>query len=131
MSRSPLYPFQLCKKKQRSDDETEVDPEILKYIQENDEDSDSKAERVNVERLQEDFSEYPLICNNLRKLYNKEGRTEPYAANKSFNLIIEPKQIFGLLGPNGAGKTTLISLITGMYEPDNGNAWVGGYSIKG
>lgn len=36
-----------------------------------------------------------------------------------------------MLGPNGAGKTTLISLITGMYEPDNGNAWVGGYSIKG
>jgi len=33
------------------------------------------------------------------------------------------------LGPNGAGKTTLISLITGMFEPNNGNAWVGGYSI--
>lgn len=45
--------------------------------------------------------------------------------------MIEPKEIFGLLGPNGAGKTTLISLITGMYEPNNGNAWIGGYSIKG
>lgn len=34
------------------------------------------------------------------------------------------------MGPNGAGKTTLISMITGMFEPNNGNAWIGGYDIK-
>ena len=40
------------------------------------------------------------------------------------------KEIFGLLGPNGAGKTTLISMITGVFDPTRGNAFVGGYSIK-
>lgn len=38
-----------------------------------------------------------------------------YAAVKSFNLKVGPKETFGLLGPNGAGKTTLISMITGMF----------------
>ena len=37
--------------------------------------------------------------------------------------------MFGLLGPNGAGKTTLISMLTGLYAPNRGNAWIGGYSI--
>jgi ABC-type multidrug transport system ATPase subunit len=34
------------------------------------------------------------------------------------------------LGPNGAGKTTLISMLTGITEPNNGNAWIGGYDIR-
>ena len=44
--------------------------------------------------------------------------------------MIEKKEIFGLLGPNGAGKTTLISMFTGLYEPDEGNAWISGFDIK-
>ena len=38
--------------------------------------------------------------------------------------------MFGLLGPNGAGKTTLISMLTGLYPPTKGNAWVAGFDIK-
>lgn len=38
--------------------------------------------------------------------------------------------MFGLLGPNGAGKTTLISMLTGLYPANTGNAWVAGYSIR-
>ena len=53
-----------------------------------------------------------------------------YPAVRSLNLKIGPKETFGLLGPNGAGKTTLISMITGMFEPNYGNAWIGGYDIR-
>lgn len=53
-----------------------------------------------------------------------------YPAVRSFNLAVAKNETFGLLGPNGAGKTTLISMITGMFQPDNGNAWIGGYDIK-
>lgn len=45
-------------------------------------------------------------------------------------LKVKRGELFGLLGPNGAGKTTLISMVTGMYKPTSGNAWMAGYDIK-
>ncbi len=45
------------------------------------------------------------------------------------NLMIERGETFGLLGPNGAGKTTLISMLTGLYPPNAGNAWIGEYDV--
>lgn len=97
----------------------------------NDEDPDSIAERQRVNRMSpEEVMQFPLVVNNLRKLYKKEGMVDLYPAVRSFNLTVEHNEIFGLLGPNGAGKTTLISMITGMFSSNHGNAWVGGYSIN-
>jgi len=45
-------------------------------------------------------------------------------------LAIKKGEIFGLLGPNGSGKTTTISMITGMFPPTEGNAYISGHSIK-
>ena len=67
---------------------------------------------------------YPLICSKLRKVYGGKK-----VAVNELDLLIEDKEIFGLLGPNGAGKTTLISMITGVFAPTRGNAYVGGASI--
>ena len=36
-----------------------------------------------------------------------------------------------MLGHNGAGKTTLISLLSGLYEPTDGKAFVYGHSLCG
>ncbi|MFN9906303.1 MAG: ATP-binding cassette domain-containing protein, partial [bacterium] len=30
---------------------------------------------------------------------------------------------------NGAGKTSLINMITGLYKPEDGNAWISGFDI--
>ena len=38
-------------------------------------------------------------------------------------------EIFALLGHNGAGKTTLISMLTGLYEATEGNAYYDGNDI--
>ncbi len=38
-------------------------------------------------------------------------------------------EVFGLLGPNGAGKTTTVKIISTLLLPDQGNAWVAGYSV--
>jgi ABC-type multidrug transport system ATPase subunit len=56
--------------------------------------------------------------------------SKPKVANKSICLKINRGELFGLLGPNGAGKTTLISMLTGMFRPTSGNAWMAGYDIK-
>ncbi len=39
-------------------------------------------------------------------------------------------EIFSLLGPNGAGKTTLISMLSGILAPTEGDAFIGGHSIR-
>lgn len=40
------------------------------------------------------------------------------------NLEVEEAEIFGLVGPDGAGKTTTMRLLTGILDPDEGEAWV-------
>ena len=48
----------------------------------------------------------------------------------NFTVCLNDNEIFGLLGPNGAGKTTFFSLLTGIYEPTDGDAYIRGHSIK-
>ncbi|MGE5400238.1 MAG: ATP-binding cassette domain-containing protein [Ignavibacteriales bacterium] len=48
--------------------------------------------------------------------------------NISFN--VGQGEIFGFLGANGAGKSTTIRMLCGILEPTDGDAIVGGYSIK-
>ena len=47
-------------------------------------------------------------------------------ANDNISLDIKKGEIFALLGENGAGKSTLMSMLFGMYEPDEGEIWVRG-----
>lgn len=43
---------------------------------------------------------------------------------------INTNECFGLLGHNGAGKTTTISILSGLFKPTRGNAFVKQYSVK-
>jgi len=45
------------------------------------------------------------------------------------NISVQPNSITGLIGPNGSGKTTLFNLITGVYAPDEGDAFFNGKRI--
>ena len=38
-------------------------------------------------------------------------------------------EIFSLLGPNGAGKTTTISILSTLYSPTSGEAFISGHSV--
>jgi branched-chain amino acid transport system ATP-binding protein len=47
------------------------------------------------------------------------------------DLTVAEGEIVSVIGPNGAGKTTLFNLITGIYEPDDGDILLEGRSITG
>lgn len=44
---------------------------------------------------------------------------------------IKEKELVGLIGPNGAGKTTFFNLLTGVYQPTEGDIQFNGKSILG
>ncbi|MDO4292473.1 MAG: ABC transporter ATP-binding protein [Eubacteriales bacterium] len=59
-----------------------------------------------------------------------EGLTRRYGeitAVDGLHLNIRRGEVFGLLGPNGAGKTTTVLMLLGMTQPDEGQAFIGGF----
>ena len=40
-------------------------------------------------------------------------------------------EVLGIIGPNGAGKSTLLNLLTGIYQPTEGEVLLQGRSLKG
>jgi branched-chain amino acid transport system ATP-binding protein len=52
------------------------------------------------------------------------------ALNK-VNLHVSEGEIAALIGPNGAGKTTVFNIVTGYYQPTEGQVMLDGESIVG
>eukprot|EP01091_Cochliopodium_minus_P007664 TRINITY_DN17556_c0_g1_i1.p1 TRINITY_DN17556_c0_g1~~TRINITY_DN17556_c0_g1_i1.p1 ORF type:complete len:456 (-),score=137.87 TRINITY_DN17556_c0_g1_i1:63-1430(-) len=70
---------------------------------------------------------------SLSKTYQKNffcKSSSDVIALDELSLNIEKNQIFGLLGHNGAGKSTTIGILTGLFPPSSGKAFVNGLSIK-
>jgi branched-chain amino acid transport system ATP-binding protein len=47
------------------------------------------------------------------------------------DLVVGEGEIVSVIGPNGAGKTTVFNLITGVYEPDDGEILLESRNIAG
>ena len=60
----------------------------------------------------------------LRKVYNKK------VAVNNLSLNMYEDQITVLLGHNGAGKSTTMSMLTGLYQPTAGTAYINGKDIR-
>lgn len=52
-----------------------------------------------------------------------------FAAVKGISFDIQEGEIFSLLGPNGAGKTTTISILSTLFPPTSGDAFLCGHSV--
>ena len=60
---------------------------------------------------------------NIRKTFG------PVVANDGINLQINRGEILCLLGENGSGKTTLMNMLSGIYQPDDGQIYKDGETV--
>ncbi len=70
------------------------------------------------------MSEYIVEMKNITK------RFPGIVANDNVTIQIKKGEIYALLGENGAGKSTLMSMLFGMYEPDEGEIYIRGKKEK-
>lgn len=60
------------------------------------------------------------------------GVTREFGSTKavdSLSFSVRPGEVFGFIGPNGAGKTTTMRILSTLDTPDQGEAWVDGFSV--
>ncbi|XP_058837017.1 phospholipid-transporting ATPase ABCA3-like [Topomyia yanbarensis] len=92
---------------------------------------DDMAPRGIQRQLSRYFEEEPTSAHagiqikNLRKVFSG-GKV----AVQGLNLKMYEDQITVLLGHNGAGKTTTMSMLTGMFSPSSGTAYLNGHDIR-
>ncbi|TYJ05813.1 hypothetical protein E1A91_A12G189800v1 [Gossypium mustelinum] len=87
-------------------------------------------QREKVEQLLlESTTSYPIIYDNLKKIYPARDGNPAKIAVRGLSLALLRGESFGMFGPNGAGKTSLINMMIGLTKPTSGTAYLQGLDI--
>jgi ATP-binding cassette subfamily B protein len=91
---------------------------------------------VNPEHPVFEIADGSLEFRNVRFDYvtNKDRKSKVEGHKRSalfnINLNIQSGETIGVIGGTGSGKSTLISLISRLYDPTQGEVFVGGHNVK-
>jgi ABC-type sugar transport system ATPase subunit len=67
---------------------------------------------------------------NLLRVNNLTKRFGGLTAVNSVSMDVNVGEVIGLLGDNGAGKSTLIKMVSGVYQPDDGEIFFAGQKVE-
>ena len=70
------------------------------------------------------------MANNRIELRNVSKSFGEVDALTDINFVLGENEVVGLVGDNGAGKSTLIKIITGYYQPDEGEILFNGQKVE-
>ncbi len=65
------------------------------------------------------------------EIRNMTQRFGGLTAVSDFSVSLKNNQMAGLIGPNGAGKTTVFNLVSGFYQPTEGEIFIDGHPTAG
>jgi len=69
----------------------------------------------------------------VQPVYQIQHVSKRFGATQALNdvsLTLYPGEVHSLIGENGAGKSTLIKVMTGIYQPDQGEILLDGRTIQ-
>ena len=84
--------------------------------------------KIQVEHVSKAFKMYNSPMDKLKEALSPTGKvrhTDFYAIT-DLSFSVKPGEIMGIMGRNGSGKSTLLKMITGIYEPTEGQIHVSG-----
>ena len=90
---------------------------------------DNKHEEYDNNNLGDGVLE-PIEIHGLRKVYPGSYKRPPTVAVQDLWYTVKKGEVMGFLGMNGAGKTTTLSIISGVFPPSRGTAYINGYPIS-
>lgn len=68
--------------------------------------------------------DFAIEMNHITKKFGK------FIANDDITLKVKKGEVHALLGENGAGKSTLMSILFGLYQPEQGQIKIAGKEVK-
>ncbi len=70
------------------------------------------------------------MSKNAVEVMNLKKNFGELKAVRGVSFTAQAGEVLSLLGPNGAGKSTTISMLSGLLEPNEGDATIMGYSVR-
>jgi len=82
---------------------------------------------IEIKNLHKEF--HPTRSASFREVFHPHKKKDKIIACDNINLKVRKGELLGLVGPNGAGKTTLLKVLSTIILPEQGDAFINGFSI--